>query len=147
MVRQGPQMVRLIQFFFLRLSPIGKLEYTAYSQLPIPFPAYPNRVILTLKRVGGGEITRIQLRGIRTISKHFFTDFCMNSKFNLVCFLLPQKIWGSSAQRLIFGGPKKSEAPYFQIANLCETEKISYFHRSGPNFLRAIKPKRWGPQT
>ena len=86
---------------------------------------------------GGGEITRIQLRGIRTISKHFFTDFCMDSKFNL----------GSSAQRLIFGGPKKSEDPYFQIANLSETEEISYFHRSEPNFLRAIKPKRWGPQT
>ena len=45
MVRQGPQMVRLVQFFFLRLSPIGKLEFTAYSQLPIPFPSYRNRVI------------------------------------------------------------------------------------------------------
>ena len=30
---------------FLRLSPIGELEFTAYSQLPIPFPSYRNRVI------------------------------------------------------------------------------------------------------
>ena len=102
---------------------------------------------LTLKRVGGGEITRIQLRSIKTIAKFFFTDFRMDSKFELVRRVLPQKIWGSSDQRLIFGGPKKSEVPYFQIANLSETEEIYDFHSSEPNFLRAVKPKRWGPQT
>ena len=31
--------------FFLRLSPIGKLECTTYLQLPIPIPSYRNRVI------------------------------------------------------------------------------------------------------
>ena len=77
--------------------------------------------------MGGGEITRIQLRSIKTIAKIFFTDFWMDSKFELVRRVLPQKIWGLSDQRLIFGGPKKSEVPYFQIANLSETEEIYDF--------------------
>ena len=47
---------------------------------------------LTLKTVGGGEITRIQLRSIKTIAKIFFTDFRMDSKFELVRRVLPQKI-------------------------------------------------------
>ena len=51
----------------------------------------------------------------------------MDSKFELVRRVLPQKIWGLSDQRLIFGGPKKSEVPYFQIANLSETEEIYNF--------------------
>ena len=42
MVRQGPQMVRLVQFFFLRLTVIDKLEFTAYSQLRHPFLSYRN---------------------------------------------------------------------------------------------------------
>ena len=45
MVRQGPQMVRLVQFFFLRLTPIDKLEFTAYSQFHFPFRSYRNNVI------------------------------------------------------------------------------------------------------
>ena len=44
-VRQGPQMVRLVQFFFLRLTPIDKLEFTSYSQFHFPFRSYRNNVI------------------------------------------------------------------------------------------------------
>ena len=46
-----------------------------------------------------------------------------------------------------FWQPEEVGSPIFQIANLIETEEISYFHRSEPNFLRAIKHKRRGPQT
>ena len=45
MVRQGPQMVRLVQFFFLRLATIDKLEFTAYLQLQFPFRSYHNSPI------------------------------------------------------------------------------------------------------
>ena len=45
MVRQGPQMVRLVHFFFLRLATIDKLEFTAYSQLHFPFRSYRNNMI------------------------------------------------------------------------------------------------------
>ena len=59
MVRQGPQMVRLVQFFFLRLTVIDKLEFTAYSQLHFPFRSYRNNVIS--KPYGG--FTPRQMKG------------------------------------------------------------------------------------
>ena len=51
----------------------------------------------------------------------------MVCKQKLVRHLLPQKIWGSSEQRLIFGGPKKSEDPYFPNSESKRNREIKIF--------------------
>ena len=51
----------------------------------------------------------------------------MVCKLKLVHRLLSQKIWGSSEQRLIFGGPMKSEDPYFPNSESKQNREIKIF--------------------
>ena len=77
--------------------------------------------------MGGGAIIFTEKYRLRTISKHFLTVLRMVCKLKLVRRLLPQKIWGSSEQRLIFGGPKKSEDPYFPNSESKRNREIKIF--------------------
>ena len=71
----------------------------------------------------------------------------MVCKLKLVHRLLPQKIWGSSEQRLIFGGPKKSEDPYFPNSESKQNREIKIFFDFFWFFQMAAKINLWGPQT
>ena len=82
---------------------------------------------LTLILMGGGAIIFTEKYRLRTISKHFLTVLRMVCKLKLVHRLLPQKIWGSSEQRLIFDGQKKSEDPYFPNSESKRNREIKIF--------------------
>ena len=83
--------------------------------------------LLTLILMGGGAIIFTEKYRLRTISKHFLTVLRMVCKLKLVHRLIPQKIWGSSEQRLIFGVPKKSEDPYFPNSESKRNREIKIF--------------------